>query len=337
MSKIHYFQRFDSKENWVTNATLLLLSRLHNYNRLKFSSAINIILTESNLQLDIGVNFAQQKRGESSVVDGVILQDSFKVVIETKLYDNFSTEQLKRHLDALAGSYSQKILLALSKNMVSDSIRKEVIKELQKSKYRGIQFASTTYEDIYQAISGSLNDFDTEMKEVLDDYISLCEDHGLTNLENRTMLAFTAGESFAENLRYRIYYDPAIRNHNSPFKYIGLYKNKSIVAVGEKTKVVSCDLVDGQLVATNNDKTLFTLDPEEYNRIKETIENTPYYDLQKGSKFFLVDQFYLTNYRKTSFSSVRAKRYFSLDDIEGFKVGMTAQKLAGLLEGKTWE
>jgi hypothetical protein len=175
------------------------------------------------------------------------------------------------------------------------------------------------------------------MKEVLDDYISLCEDHGLTNLENRTMLAFTAGESFAENLRYRIYYDPAIRNHNSPFKYIGLYKNKSIVAVGEKTKMVSCDLVDGQLVATNNDKTLFTLDLEEYNRIKETIENTPYYDLQKGSKFFLVDQFYLTNYRKTSFSSVRAKRYFSLDDIEGFKVGMTAQKLAGLLEGKTWE
>jgi hypothetical protein len=50
-----------------------------------------------------------------------------------------------------------------------------------------------------------------------------------------------------------------------------------------------------------------------------------------------VGQFYLTNYRKISFSSVRAKRYFSLDDIEGFKVGMTAQELAGLLEGKTWE
>jgi hypothetical protein len=174
------------------------------------------------------------------------------------------------------------------------------------------------------------------MKGILDDYIALCSENGLTNIENRTMLAFTAGESLSENLKYRIYYDPATRSHNSPFKYLGLYTNKTVVAVGKLQRIVFCDYVDGKLVPTNGDD-LTTLTEDEYNRIKETIENTDYYDLESGNKFFLVDNFYETNYAKTSFSSIRAKKYFWLDDIEGFKDGMTAQELAKLLDGKTWE
>lgn len=336
MSKLHYFQRFDGKENWITNATLLLLSRLYHYDRLKFDAAINMILSESNLQLDIGVRFAQQKWGESSVVDGVIQQDSFKVVIETKLYDNFSTDQLIRHLEALKGSYSQKILLTLSKNKVSDNIRKEVIRTIQQEAYKEIKFASTTYEEIYQTISNNLTDFDFEMREIVEDYISLCIEHGLTNLENRTLLAFTAGTSLSENLRYRIYYDPATRSHNWAFKYIGLYRNKAVVAVGKLDKIVFCNYENGRLVASNGDD-LPKLTPDEYNRIKDTIEYTDYYDLEQGNKFFLVDNFYPTNYVKTSFSSIRAKKYFWLDEIEGFKDGMTAEQLANLLNGKTWE
>lgn len=336
MSRLHYFQRYDSKENWVTNSTLLLLSRLYHYDRLKFETSINSILAESNLSLNIGVKFTQQEWGQGSVVDGVISQDSFKIVIETKLYDNFSTDQLIRHLDALGDGHSQKILLALSKNKVSDSIRAEIIKTLQQDVYKDIKFASTTYEDIYQIISGNLSDYDLEMKEILDDYISLCNENGLTNLENRTMLAFTASESLNENFKYRIYYDPATRSHNSPFKYIGLYQNKTIVAVGKLQKIVYCDYDNGKLIATHNDD-LSRLTQEEHQRIIETIENTDYYDLAQGNKFFLVDEFYRTNYSKTSFSSLRAKRYFWLDEIEGFKDGMTAEQVAKLLNGKTWE
>ncbi len=336
MSKLHYFQRYDSKENWMTNATLLLLSRLYHYNRLKFETAINSILADSNLSLNIGVNFTQQEWGQSSVVDGVISQDSFKVVIETKLYDKFSTDQLVRHLDAFGNNYSQRILLALSKSKIDSNIRTEIIKTLQQDKYKDIMFASTTYEDIYQIIASNLAEYDLEMREILDDYISLCNTHGLTNIENRTMLAFTASESLRENFKYRIYYDPMTRSHNSPFKYVGLYVNKTIVAVGKLEKVVFCDYEDGKLIATNNDD-LSRLTKDEYNRIKETIENTNYYDLEKGNKFFLVDNFYRTNYIKTSFSSLRAKKYFWLDEIDGFKESMTAEQIAKLLDGKSWE
>jgi hypothetical protein len=303
---------------------------------LKFETVINSLLVDSNLALNIGVNFTQQQWGNSSVVDGVISQESFKVAIETKLYDNFSTDQLIRHLDAFKDGYSQRILLALSKSKVDSRIRSEIIKTLQADKYKDIKFASTTYEDIYHIISTNLAEYDLEMREILDDYISLCNEHGLTNIESRTMLAFTAGVSLNENFKFSIYYDPVTRSHNSPFKYIGLYANKTVVAVGKLEKIVYCDYDRGKLIATNGDH-LSRLSLEEYNRIKEIIENTDYYDLEHGSKFFLVDNFYKTNFIKTSFSSVRAKRYFWLDDIEGFKDGMSAEQVAKLLNGKTFE
>lgn len=333
MSKLHYFQRYDSKENWVTNSTLLLLSRLYHYNRLKFERVLNSILADSNLSLNIGVNFTQQQWGQSSVVDGVIFQDSFKVVIETKLYDNFSTDQLIRHLDAFNDGYSQRILLALSKNKVESNIKDEIMKTLKKEEYKDIKFASTTYEDIFQIISDNLSDYDLEMKDILADYVSLCKENGLTNIENRTLLAFTASQSLTENFKYRIYYDPVTRNHSYPFKFIGLYADKTIVAAGKLNKIVYCDWDNGKLVATNGDD-LTRLNEEEYNRIKETIENTDYYDLESGNKFFLVDNFYETNFETAPF---RAKKYLWLDDIDGFKEGMTAEQIAKLLDGKTWE
>ena len=333
MSKLHYFQRYDSKENWATNSTLLLLSRLYHYNRLKFEKVLNAILADSNLSLNIGVNFTQQEWGQSSVVDGVIFQDSFKIVIETKLYDNFSTDQLIRHLDAFKDGYSQRILLALSKNKVDGSIRSEIIKTLQDEKYKEIKFASTTYEDIYQIISSNLADYDLEMREILDDYIALCSESRLTNIENKTLLAFTATQSLTENLKYRIYYDPVTRNHNYPFNYIGLYADRTIVAIGKLNKIVYCDYEDGKLIATNG-YDLTKLNGEEYNRIKETIENTDYYDLESGNKFFLVDNFHETNFETEPF---RAKKYLLLDDIDGFKVEMTAEQIAKLLDGKTWD
>lgn len=336
MSNIHYFQRYDSKENWITNSTLLLLSRLYYYDRLKFEAVINSILLDSNLSLNVGPYFAQQQRENSSVVDGAITQDAFKLVIETKLYDNFSTDQLIRHLEAFTESASQNILLALSKNKVSDNVRAEIIKTLQLDQFQSIRFASTTYEEIFGTIASNLTPQDLEMRNILDDYISLCEEHGLINIENRTMLAVTCGESIEENLRFNIYYDPAMRSHNSPFRYIGLYHQKAIIAIGKVVRIVYCDYVDGELIPTFGDD-LSDLTSDQYNRIKETIEQTDYYDLTSGNKFFLVDEFIRTNYVKESYYSIRAKKYFWLNELEGFREGMEASELAELLNGQTWE
>ncbi len=43
MSSVHYFQRYSQLENFVTNNTLLLLSRLYNEPPFKFKMLLNEI------------------------------------------------------------------------------------------------------------------------------------------------------------------------------------------------------------------------------------------------------------------------------------------------------
>ncbi len=159
-----------------------------------------------------------------------------------------------------------------------------------------------------------------------------------TSLKNRTMLAFTAGRSRIQNLQYGIYYDPAKRNHNWPFKYIGLYSDKTVFAVGKLSKIVYCDYENGKLISTNG-YDLNQLTQDEHNRIKLIIENTPYYELKEGhNKFFLVeDKFELTTYTKVTDYPIRQKKYFWLDEVKGFHEGMSAKQLAELLDKKEWE
>ncbi|MEO6239802.1 MAG: hypothetical protein ABIQ40_00635 [Bacteroidia bacterium] len=153
---------------------------------------------------------------------------------------------------------------------------------------------------------------------------------------NTTMLVFAAGQSYNENITYDLYYDPVGRKHNTPFTYIGLYTDGSISAVGKLNKIVYCDYEEGELVGTNSED-LSRLSKNEYERIKNTIENTDYYDLEHGHKFFLVDKFYLTDYIKISDYGLRSKRYFWLDEINGFKENMTVEEIANLLSKKEWE
>lgn len=336
MSTIHYFQRYESKENWVTNSTLLLLSRLYHYNRQKFETVLNNLLEDNLITLNIGVSFNQQLKGIHNVIDGIISQESFSIGIETKLYDNFSVDQLTRHLDGFNSNHNSKILLALSKNKIDNSTSEQINNILKKKKYQDIKFISSTYETIYQLISDQLSDFDVEMKEILEDYVKLCSEHNLINDGKRTMLAVTAGTSINENFMYNIFYDPVSRNHNYPFDYLGLYVNKNIVAVGKILKLAMCNYVDGKLVGSYGFN-INSLSKFEYENIKHIIENTPYYKLETDVKFFLVDKFHKTNFSKTSYSSLRGKRYFRLDEIEGFKEGMESADVANLLNGKSWE
>jgi hypothetical protein len=153
---------------------------------------------------------------------------------------------------------------------------------------------------------------------------------------NDTLLAFTANKSFEKNLEYNIYYDPATRNHNSPFKYIGLYKEGTISAVGKVVKIVYCNYVNGKLVGTYGED-ITKLKSDEYERIKGIIEKTEIYDLQEGCRFFLVDKFHETHFSKLSAYPLRAKKYIWLDEVEGFKAGMKSEKLAEILKDKDWE
>ena len=70
--QIHYFQRYHSKENVDTSNTMLMLSRLYNYNADKFFSMLNSLILGEDESPEI--TFDLQVVGDDSVPDAVISQ-----------------------------------------------------------------------------------------------------------------------------------------------------------------------------------------------------------------------------------------------------------------------
>lgn len=315
MSTIHYFQRYSSRENWVTNATLLLFSRLYHFDRKKFEVSINLMLgTEAAVETD--VVFAQQVGGESgkNIIDGLLYQPSFRIAIETKLFDNQYEEQLKRHLESLRPSADTKVLLALSKNDLDPAIKKRVEHFIAESTMddSNIKVISATYEGIISSISQSLHEDDIELNEILDDYSNLCHEEGLISLEERTILAVPVGKSYESNVTHHLYYNPRARSHNRRFKYIGLYLQGHILNVGRVIHTVDCDYKDGELIGyPPND--LADVGIEERLNIISAIEmaNAEFdYDLETGMRFYLVDDFVPVVTEKLR--PIMGKKYFAL-------------------------
>ena len=97
--QIHYFQRYHSKENVVTSNTMLMLSRLYDYNADKFFFLLNSLILQTADSPEL--TFNMQVSGSESVPDAVISQKSFKIVVETKLYNQFEISQLMNHLEQI--------------------------------------------------------------------------------------------------------------------------------------------------------------------------------------------------------------------------------------------
>jgi len=180
------------------------------------------------------------------------------------------------------------------------------------------------------------NDIPENLKSMVYQEDSVQQNNEIIENKNGVMLAFTANQSLKENLKYDIYYDPADRNHNTAFDFIGLYNQGVIVAIGKVSKLVYCNLESGNLIATHGDN-IDKLAEEEYNRIKDIIVDTRYYDLQNGCKFYLVEKFYKTYFRKSTKYPLRAKRYFWLNQFIDYNKNIDALELAELLKKQTWQ
>lgn len=224
MSQIHYFPRYSQKENMVTNNTLLLFSRLYNNSSAKFKDFINLILGEKvHEELDTTVRFSQQEKGQGSVPDGIIEQQSFKIIIETKLYGQQNIKQVENHMNSFGNEY-RKIFLWINKEPIDEHYRNQIIQELNtiyESKGIKIEFASTTFKEICRCFNETLDDYDVEMKELLQDYEAFNSETGLINNANTKMRVILSGTSFDQNMKNNLYYAPKDRGYQQ-HKYLGL-------------------------------------------------------------------------------------------------------------------
>ena len=177
--KIHYFQRYYQKENVATANTMLLLSRFYLFSAGKFYRFLESALFADQFNPELSITL--QEKGEGSVPDAIISQDSFKIVVETKTSDWFYSDQLIRHLNSFSDEKCKLIL-----TLAPDSIKDDKIEEFKKALEAAnstlthkIVHINTTFEKLANAIQETLDDRDFEMQDVLDDYIDFCSSSGL--------------------------------------------------------------------------------------------------------------------------------------------------------------
>ncbi len=340
MKNVHYFQRYHTKENMHTANAMLLLSRLFYYSPDKFYDFLRQHLFDetANLELQIGLQYKDEN--VKTIPDAIITQESFKVVIETKLHNNFNMEQLKGHIDAFNNEH-YKLLLTLDCEDISEEDR-DNIRNLCVDK--NISHIHLTFASLIEYVGDCIDDRDTEFQDILDDYAAYCDDNNLLPKNKFKVDMRLAGTTINKNMELNLYYDGADKGF-STCGYIGLYTNKSMRAIGKITKrcvvtVKNTDIDDLQLEVKNE---IGNIDNNEENRIKSAIKDSKNYDydlLTHPHRFFFVEKFYETDFRKTSKRAPQGNRLFDICqilEIKDSKELPDTEKIAEALKNKTWE
>lgn len=339
--QIHYFQRYHSKENVDTSNTMLMLSRLYNYNADKFFSMLNSLILGEDESPEIA--FDLQVAGDDSVPDAVISQKSFKIVVETKLYNQFDKRQLINHLEQFE-TEDIKVLLTIDPKPMKHQLFDEMIMDLKKYNIANadrlktpIKHVNLTFEKLVEAMEDIIDDRDTEIISVLDDFKKYCFDEKLIPDEHKWMRAIVAGTTFQDNMDLNLFYDRESRKF-SDHGYIGLYKDKSIRAIGKLKKTIVAIEENGEMKYRSESSEEPTQD--EIDRINEAIHRADDYgyNLRNLShRYFMVEKFYPIDFRKSSKNPIQKSKFFNLSDMFDYKTMPNTEKIAADLDGRTWE
>ena len=315
---------------------MLLLSRLYSYSPNKFYQVLKSYLGE---QFDSELKIVLQEKGPESVTDATITQSSFKIVVETKLSDWFYSDQLMRHLKTFSDE-KYKVLITIAPEPISENKLAEI--NMQVRKYNAenntyVVHKNTTFVELADKIKDVLDEYrDYEMMKVLYDFIDFCNNDNLIPESWKYLRMQLAGTTFDFNIRENLYYDNADRGFKA-HNYLGLYKNKSMRAIGKITAIITAVEENGSIIYNRE---LGELTDDYKNRILRAIDDAKNYGydlVHYKHRYFIVDKFYETDFKKSTPRPPMGSRIFDLTKIlETEKIPET-DKIAEKLKTKTWE
>lgn len=336
--RIHYFQRYHQKENVATANTMLLLSRLYSYSPNKFFRFLKSEFFMDSFEPEIVFNL--QEKSVDSVPDATITQEGFKIVIETKMTDWFYSSQLINHLKSFRDE-KKKLLITLSSELMEktklEDFNKE-LKEYNKTQKYPVMHINTTFELMANAIEDVIDDRDYEIKDILDDYRDYCYKDGLipTSDSWKYLRMQLASTTFDFNKENNVYYHDADRGY-SPYAYLGLYKQKSVRLIGKVCATITAIEKDGEI---EYEAELGEITNERKDTIVKAMEDALFYgyDLKNyNHKYFFVDKFYETDFRKVSKGGSMGAKIFDLTEILKSDNLPEVDQIAEILKDKTWE
>lgn len=334
--KIHYFQRYHSKENVATANTMLLLSRLYSYSSDKFFRFLKSEYFSDAFEPELVFNL--QEKSEDSVPDATITQEGFKLVVETKMSDWFYSDQLMRHLKSFKDE-KNKVLITIAPELMAEEKKSDFEKELQKYN-AGQEFPvihiNTTFEILVEAIRGVLDDRDYEMQDVMDDYLNYCYNDSLIIISDswKWMRVQLAGTTLKFNMAKNLYYDDIDRGFRA-HDYLGLYTGKSVRAIGEITDIVTAVREETGSLTYTVEKGKLTDVMKEKIACAITDGKNYGYELE-ATRYFFVENFFETDYKKNTPYAPRGSRIFDLTQILGADTLPPVSEIAEELKAKTW-
>ena len=334
--KIHYFQRYHSKENVATANTMLLLSRLYSYSSDKFFRFLKSEYFSDRFEPEIV--FTLQEKSEESVPDATITQEGFKIVVETKMSDWFHSDQLLRHLKSFKEERNKVLITIAPELMAKDKKAKfeEQLREYNENHDYPVIHINTTFELLAEAVQGVIDDRDYEMQDVLDDYLNYCYNDSLIPVPDswKRMRVQLAGTTFDFNIRQKLYYDDIDRGFRA-HDYLGLYKEKSVRAIGRITDIITAVLEEDGEITYSVEKG--EIDDNKKRDIAIAIEDGKNYGYSlTKTRFFFVDKFYETDFRKTTPRAPMGSRVFDLTQVMGVSELPDTSVLAEKLKSITW-
>ena len=326
MTQLTQFPRYSQKENWATNHTLLLMRRLYEFNPSKFRRFLQELDDESaDIASHLGVFFAQQIGERRSIPDGVFMQESVKVIVETKTGTSFDRDQIRRHLDGLK-KVEHGLLILLSPTV--EQISKVELTPDDKP------LPPTTFANVIKCAEKCLASHDEEMKSVVEDFEAFCSEEGLLPKDDFTLMMVPCGRSFKVNMDNHLYYCPTSYTHSRNARYLGIYTEKSIHGIGEIKKCVECtvDLKAKRVIADG-------LTQAEEQRILDTVPKARDvgHTIENGHKFYICDKIVPTNFKKKSAGGLQKHRYLDLGPYFSDGVLPGVEDIADRLRNESWD
>jgi len=268
---------------------------------------------------------------QSGIPDGIIVQRSVRVHIETKNWDWFYDSQLENHLNDLAKEdVGLKVLLALGKFESDDLSRFERIRELCSRKHKGtIIFNSVSFEDFLKKIeisgvSKNLADTISDFKQFLNEENLLPSWREWLDVVNCVGIPHDVTEGHV----YMCPTEGGSYNHDR-CRYFGMYRNKRVELVAEIEAIVDVDLVsNSELLRWKNGA---QNDLEYKAQARRKVDQ-----LRPGAtptRVFLLGPLFETDFIKDSPGGMQqSKRYFNVAHLGA----RNAAELAESLKNRVW-
>ena len=254
--------------------------------------------------------------------------------------DWFYSSQLMNHLKSFKDE-KKKLLITLSSELMEKTKLddfNEQLKDYNKTQKYPVMHINTTFELMVNAIEDVIDDRDYEIKDILDDYRDYCYKDGLipTSDSWKYLRMQLASTTFDFNKENNVYYHDADRGY-SPYAYLGLYKQKSLRLIGKVCAIIAAIKKDGEI---QYEAVLGDVTNERKDTIVKAMEDALSYgyDLKNYKhKYFFVDKFYETDFRKVSKGGAMGAKIFDLTEILKSDSLPEVDQIAEILKDKTWE